>query len=98
MIEYADRPGCISDGETPEEAIANGRDAVAAYIASCEKHGDPVPLPSCASGQWRQRVPRSLHSRLVSRAQEEGVGLNTLVTTRMRRADGRFHRILWVRM
>jgi hypothetical protein len=32
------------------------------------------------AGQWRQRVPKSLHSRLVTRAEQEGVGLNTLVT------------------
>jgi antitoxin HicB len=79
-IEYPDLPGCISDGETPEEAFENGSDAVKAYLLNCEKHGDPVPKPSAASGQWRQRVPRSLHSRLVAKAREEGVSLNTLVT------------------
>ena len=28
LIEYPDVPGCISDGETPAQAIANGRDAL----------------------------------------------------------------------
>src|ERR1035438_10911857 len=28
LIEYPDLPGCHSDGETPEQAIVNGRDAV----------------------------------------------------------------------
>jgi antitoxin HicB len=42
-IEFPDLPGCISDGETPEEAIENGRDALAAYLRSCAKHGDPTP-------------------------------------------------------
>ena len=58
-IEYPDLPGCISDGETPEEALRNGGDAVRAYLLSCEKHGDPIPKPGAASGQWRQRVPRA---------------------------------------
>ena len=79
-IEYLDLPGCISDGETPEEALRQGSDAVKAYLLNCMKHGDPVPKPSAASGQWRQRVPRSLHSRLVAKARQEGVSLNTLVT------------------
>lgn len=79
-IEYPDLPGCISDGDTPEEAIRNGCDAVQAYLLSCVQHGDPIPKPSEASGQWRQRVPRSLHARLVARARQEGVSLNTLVT------------------
>jgi antitoxin HicB len=79
-IEYPDLPGCISDGETPEEAFEHGADAVKSYLLSCAKHGDPFPTPSAASGQWRQRVPRSLHARLVARARQEGVSLNTLVT------------------
>jgi antitoxin HicB len=81
MIEYPDLPGCISDGETPEDAIEQGRDAVKAYLRSCIKHKDPVPSASKASGQWRQRVPRTLHARLVARARQEGVSLNSLVTT-----------------
>ena len=79
-IEYPDLPGCISDARTPEEAIMHGSDAVRAYLLSCVKHGDPIPRPSEASGQWRQRVPRSLHARLVMKARQEGVSLNTLVT------------------
>ena len=79
-IEYPDLPGCISDGDTPEEALTNGYDAVKSYLLSCAHHGDPIPKPSEASGQWRQRVPRSLHARLVARARQEGVSLNTLVT------------------
>jgi hypothetical protein len=31
--------------------------------------------------QWRQRAPKSLHMRLVRRAEQEGVSLNTLVTS-----------------
>jgi antitoxin HicB len=36
-------PGCISQGETVEEALAMIKDAIAGYIASLKKHGDPVP-------------------------------------------------------
>lgn len=88
-IEYPDLPGCISDGETPEEALRNGADAVKAYLLDCAKHGDPVPQPGAASGQWRQRVPRSLHARLVMKAREEGVSLNTLVTAMIAEGLGR---------
>ena len=79
-IEYPDLPGCISDGSTPEEAFEHGRDAVKSYLLSCARHGDPIPKPGAASGQWRQRVPRSLHARLVGKARQEGVSLNSLVT------------------
>lgn len=83
-IEYPDLPGCMSDGETIEEAVANGADAVRCWIAAMKEAGRPIPMPTVASddafsGKWQQRVPRSLHRRLVERAKHEGVSLNTLV-------------------
>ena len=35
--------GCISQGKTRREALANIRDAIAGYLESLRKHGDPVP-------------------------------------------------------
>jgi antitoxin HicB len=83
LIEYPDVPGCMSDGETPEDAIVNGRDALKSCLRTMKEFGDPIPKPGGfvrASGQWRQRVPKTLHARLVARAEQEGVSLNTLVT------------------
>ena len=84
LIEFPDVPGCISDGETPEEAILNGRDALRSALLTMKEFGRSLPrpvLPKGTSGQWRQRVPKSLHNRLVARAKQEGVSLNTLVAT-----------------
>ena len=36
-------PGCISQGKTRQEAIANIRDAIRGYLASLKKHNEPVP-------------------------------------------------------
>ena len=83
MIDFPDVPGCIADGETPAEAIVNGRDALKSVLLTMKEFGDPIPKPGGTanfSGQWRQRVPKSMHSRLVDRAAREGVSLNTLVT------------------
>ena len=38
-------PGCVSEGKTREEARTNIRDAIAGYVASLEKHGEPIPPP-----------------------------------------------------
>ena len=38
-------PGCISDGKTRAEALANIQDAIKGYIESLKKHGDPIPPP-----------------------------------------------------
>jgi antitoxin HicB len=83
LIEFPDVPGCMSDGETPEEAITNGRDALKCALLTLKEFGRPLPKPgavTAASGQWRQRVPKTLHARLVDRARRDGVSLNALVT------------------
>lgn len=36
-------PGCISEGQTREEALENVRDAIAGYLESLAKHDEPVP-------------------------------------------------------
>ena len=38
-------PGCISQGKTRDEAVANIKDAIEGYLASLLKHGEPVPPP-----------------------------------------------------
>lgn len=41
-----DLPGCMSDGDTPEEALTNVRDAIAAWIEAAVENGRLVPKPS----------------------------------------------------
>lgn len=81
LIEYPDLPGCTSDGATIEEAIANGQDAVKCWIEVAESMGREIPQVSSQlpSGKWVQRVPKTLHARLVTEAEREGVSLNALV-------------------
>ena len=38
-------PGCISQGKTRVEALANITDAMTGYLASLKKHGEAVPPP-----------------------------------------------------
>jgi antitoxin HicB len=91
LIEFPDYPGCIADGETPEEAMTEGRDALTAYIRTLEELGRAIPNPKsdAFSGQWRLRVPRSMHAALARRADREGVSLNSLVTAMLAEGLGR---------
>ncbi len=41
-----DLPGCMSDGSTPEEALANVQDAIATWIEAARDLGHPVPPPT----------------------------------------------------
>jgi antitoxin HicB len=63
VVEYPDLPGCVSDGDTPEDAVRNGRDAVLAYIRSCTNHADPVPAPSSSGGI--ARVPEKINVKQI---------------------------------
>jgi antitoxin HicB len=41
-----DLPGCMSDGASPQEAVANVQDAILAWIEAARDLGHPVPAPS----------------------------------------------------
>jgi antitoxin HicB len=41
-----DLPGCMSDGETPQEALANAQDAIACWIEAAHELGRPIPEPA----------------------------------------------------
>jgi predicted RNase H-like HicB family nuclease len=43
VAEVPALPGCISQGATRGEAMANITDAIVAYLASLKKHGEPMP-------------------------------------------------------
>ena len=36
-------PGCITYGETMDEAVANAKEAVEVYLESLTAHGEPIP-------------------------------------------------------
>jgi antitoxin HicB len=46
LASFPDLPGYMSDGETYEQAIANARDAFAAWIAAYEEEGRAIPAPT----------------------------------------------------
>ena len=46
LIEFPDLPGCMSDGETIEEAIAHGLDAMRGWIEAMRAEGHPIPKPT----------------------------------------------------
>jgi predicted RNase H-like HicB family nuclease len=43
VAECPSLPGCVSQGKTKEEAIANIKEAIAAYIGALEEDGLSVP-------------------------------------------------------
>ena len=92
LISYPDFSDCISDGETVEETLKNGQDALKATIATLKSKALSVPTPNSgriASGKFVARVPKTIHAQLTTRAKSEGVSLNTLVVTFIAQGLGR---------
>jgi predicted RNase H-like HicB family nuclease/predicted RNA binding protein YcfA (HicA-like mRNA interferase family) len=43
VAEVPALPGCVSQGHTREEALANIREAIALYLESLKEHQEPIP-------------------------------------------------------
>jgi len=75
-------PGCMTEGDTPEEVADMIQDALASWLAVALEDGRLIPEPQAAetySGRFVVRVPRTLHQQLVEAAQQEGVSLNQFI-------------------
>ncbi len=71
-------------GESREEAAAELSTVLELVMETFVEEGEPPPAAAvkpAASGQFRLRIPRSLHAQLTNRAELEGVSLNTLAVT-----------------
>lgn len=70
LIEYPDISSCVSDGETPEEAVHNGKDALRSVLLTMIEFGDPIPPPGSSK---LVSIPMELSSRLDDQAHRRGV-------------------------
>jgi predicted RNase H-like HicB family nuclease len=46
LATVPDLPGCMSDGETPEEALKNVQEAIASWIEAAREWKQEIPKPS----------------------------------------------------
>ena len=77
-------PGLSALGETEEEALAEAKIALGLFIKTAEERGIPLPEPEVTqkySGQFRVRLPRSLHRQAARLAALDDVSLNQYVVS-----------------
>jgi len=78
-VSYPDLPGCVSRGETLESAVRNGEDAKKAWLLAALEDGIDIPEPNQLeqySGQFKLRIPKSLHRQLAEHSKREGISMN----------------------
>lgn len=93
VISYPDLPGCITCGETIELAVANAVDAKKAWFEAALEEGIEIREPDSLdkySGQFKLRIPRSLHRRLAEHSQKEGISMNQYCVYLLSRNDVMF--------
>ena len=79
VISYPDLPGCITCGDTIEEAVSNAKDAKKAWLEAAIEEKIEIHEPDNLedySGQFKLRMPRSLHRSLAEHSKREGISMN----------------------
>jgi|WetSurMetagenome_2_1015567.scaffolds.fasta_scaffold00832_13 antitoxin HicB len=90
-VEIEDLPGCISQGETVEEATEMIEEARRLWLESAYEDGIDIPLPRDLeqySGKFFIRAPKSLHRKLDQIAKREGVSMNQYLVATLARSIG----------
>ena len=78
LIRFPDYPGCIADGETPEEAIRAGADALRSYKTTLKELGRPVPVAEAGRSKARKMT------RLEAYAQRGSCSYGEIAPARLR--------------
>jgi predicted RNase H-like HicB family nuclease len=55
-VSFPDVPGCISAGDTFEQAVANAAEALAGHLALMRADGDAIPVPRSFEELKRNRA------------------------------------------
>ncbi len=79
IASFPDLPGCFTCGDTIEKVAENANDAKKAWIeAAIEDHIEirEPSGPTSYSGQFKLRLPKTLHRTLAEQAHEEGISMN----------------------
>lgn len=79
VASFPDLKGCVTVGSTLAEACANADSAKREWLVAAIEDGYDIPLPDGGdtySGQFKLRIPKSLHKRLAENSRREGISMN----------------------
>ena len=79
VLSCPELKGCITCADTLEKGFSMIEDAKKSWFIACIEDGIPIPEPSKTneySGQFKLRIPKSLHKTLAERSRQEGISMN----------------------
>lgn len=92
-VRFPELPGCLTCGATLEEAVRNAEDCKRAWLMAALEDGTPIPEPASEdeySGQFKLRIPKSLHKSLAEHSKAEGISMNQYCLYLLTKNDSAF--------
>ena len=80
--KFPDLPGCLTCAETIVELVESASDAKKVWLTAALEDGVEIAEPQQESdlleysGQFKLRIPKSLHRQLSQQARREGISMN----------------------
>src|SRR5688572_12675472 len=93
VAQILEFPGCVAEGNTPQEAYERLEAAAESWVAAILADGQAIPEPTYDkirdfNGKVALRLPRSLHRDAVRFAQRESTSLNQFLVSSISSAVG----------
>ena len=79
VLRCPELKGCITCADTLDKGFEMIEDAKACWFTACLEEGIHIPKPDDMneySGQFKLRIPKSLHKTLAERSRQEGISMN----------------------
>lgn len=79
VVSFPELPGCLTCADTLEAAVANALEAKREWLAAAMEQGIEIQEPGKDedySGQFKLRIPKSLHRSLAEHSKQEGISMN----------------------
>ena len=93
-VRLPELPGCLTCGDTLEEAVRNAADCKIEWLSAAMEEGISIPEPVSEeeySGQFKLRIPKSLHKSLAEHSKAEGISMNQYCLYLLTKNDASFH-------
>lgn len=93
VVRFPELPGCLTCADTLEEAVRNAADCRKEWLTAAMEEGIDIPEPVSEeeySGQFKLRIPKSLHKSLAEHSKAEGISMNQYCLYLLAKNDASF--------
>ena len=95
---FPELPGCVTCADTIEDVVKNAEEAKRIWLETAIEDGADIYEPGIDShlldysGQFKLRMPKSLHKSLSEHAKQEGISMNQYCLYLLTKNDAAYRR------